>query len=103
MNDAFMNALTDLMSELSLFEERFKEQLKEKKEGLDWALILISDHNASNSRLRSLWSWLQHNVLRLLLRVLLQPEVPEVPLGNPQSPVLQALHSQGEPDGRKVN
>ena len=34
-NDAFMNALTDLMSELSLFEERFKEQLKEKKEGLD--------------------------------------------------------------------
>ena len=33
--DAFMNALTDLMSELSLFEERFKEQLKEKKEGLD--------------------------------------------------------------------
>ena len=33
--DAFMNALTDLMSELSLFEERFKEQLKEKREGMD--------------------------------------------------------------------
>lgn len=81
-NDAFMNALTDLMSELSLFEERFKEQLKEKKEGLDWALLLISDQNASDSRLCSVWSWLQHNVLRLLLRVLLQPEVPEVPLGN---------------------
>ena len=34
-NDAFMNALTDLMSKLSLFEDRFKEQLKEKEEGLD--------------------------------------------------------------------
>ena len=33
--DAFMNAITDLLSELSLFEERFKEQLKDKKEGLD--------------------------------------------------------------------
>merc|ERR1712029_90823 len=33
--DAFMNALTDLMSELSLFEERFREQIKDKKEGLD--------------------------------------------------------------------
>ena len=33
--DAFMNALTDLQSELSLFEERFREQLKEKKDGLD--------------------------------------------------------------------
>ena len=44
-NDAFMNALTDLMSELSLFEERFKEQLKEKKEGLDQDLSLISDNN----------------------------------------------------------
>ncbi len=31
--DAFMNAITDLMSELSLFEERFKEAIKEKKEG----------------------------------------------------------------------
>ena len=91
------------MSELSLFEERFKEQLKEKKEGLDWALLLISDQNASDSRLRSVWSWLQHNVLRLLLRVILQPEVPEVPLGNTQSPVLQALHSQGESNSRKVN
>ena len=30
-----MNALTDLMSELSLFEERFREQMKDKKEGLD--------------------------------------------------------------------
>ena len=34
-NDAFINAITDLLSELSLFEERFKEQLKEKKEGLE--------------------------------------------------------------------
>ena len=42
-NDAFMNALTDLMSKLSLFEDRFKEQLKEKKEGLDWTWWLISE------------------------------------------------------------
>ena len=34
-NDAFINAITDLLSELSLFEERFKEQLKDKKEGLE--------------------------------------------------------------------
>lgn len=33
--DAFMNAITDIISELSLFEERFKEALKEKKEGGD--------------------------------------------------------------------
>ena len=33
--EAFMNAITDLMSELSLFEERFKEAYKEKKEGGD--------------------------------------------------------------------
>ena len=33
--DAFLNCLTDLLAELSLFEERFREQLKEKKEGLD--------------------------------------------------------------------
>lgn len=33
--DAFMNAITDVISELSLFEERFKEALKEKKEGVD--------------------------------------------------------------------
>jgi len=30
-----MNAITDLIAELSLFEERFKEAIKEKKEGLD--------------------------------------------------------------------
>lgn len=30
-----MNALTDLISELSLFEERFKDQMKEKREGFD--------------------------------------------------------------------
>ena len=41
--DAFMNALTDLMSELSLFEERFKEQLKEKREGMDWSVLYFSD------------------------------------------------------------
>lgn len=35
--EAFMNAITDVISELSLFEERFKEALKEKKEGGDWA------------------------------------------------------------------
>eukprot|EP00090_Calanus_glacialis_P043814 TRINITY_DN77688_c0_g1_i1.p1 TRINITY_DN77688_c0_g1~~TRINITY_DN77688_c0_g1_i1.p1 ORF type:complete len:118 (-),score=31.89 TRINITY_DN77688_c0_g1_i1:80-433(-) len=34
-NDAFINAITDLLSELSLLEERFKEQLKDKKEGLE--------------------------------------------------------------------
>ncbi|XP_046389942.1 DNA-directed RNA polymerase II subunit RPB11 [Ischnura elegans] len=33
--DALMNAITDLIAELSLFEERFKEAIKEKKEGLD--------------------------------------------------------------------
>ncbi|XP_031626320.1 DNA-directed RNA polymerase II subunit RPB11 [Sitodiplosis mosellana] len=33
--EAFMNAITDIISELSLFEERFKEALKEKKEGGD--------------------------------------------------------------------
>lgn len=31
--DAYMNAITDLMSELSLFEERFKDAIKEKKDG----------------------------------------------------------------------
>ena len=34
-NDALMNAVTDLISELSLFEERFREGLKDKMEGLD--------------------------------------------------------------------
>ena len=34
-NDALMNAITDLISELSLFEERFKEGLKDKQDGLD--------------------------------------------------------------------
>lgn len=33
--DAFSSAITDLMSELSLFEERFKDAIKEKKEGTD--------------------------------------------------------------------
>lgn len=33
--DAFMNAITDLMAELSLFEERFKDAIKEKREGAD--------------------------------------------------------------------
>ncbi|XP_050540261.1 DNA-directed RNA polymerase II subunit RPB11 [Daktulosphaira vitifoliae] len=33
--DALTNAITDLLAELSLFEERFKEALREKKEGLD--------------------------------------------------------------------
>ena len=33
--DAFMNALTDLLSELSLFEERFKEGLRDRIEGRD--------------------------------------------------------------------
>jgi len=31
--DALMNAITDLISELSLFEESFKESLREKQEG----------------------------------------------------------------------
>ncbi|XP_011708203.1 PREDICTED: DNA-directed RNA polymerase II subunit RPB11 [Wasmannia auropunctata] len=34
-HEAFMHAITDLIAELSLFEERFKEAIKEKKEGLD--------------------------------------------------------------------
>ncbi|CAO1327863.1 unnamed protein product [Diamesa serratosioi] len=33
--DAYMNAITDLMSELSLFDERFREAIKEKKEGIE--------------------------------------------------------------------
>uniref|UniRef100_A0A646QF54 DNA-directed RNA polymerase II subunit RPB11 n=1 Tax=Hemiscolopendra marginata TaxID=943146 RepID=A0A646QF54_9MYRI len=33
--EAFTNAITDLISELSLLEERFKEAVREKKEGLD--------------------------------------------------------------------
>ncbi|CAG9760956.1 unnamed protein product [Ceutorhynchus assimilis] len=33
--DALMHAITDLISELSLFEERFKEAVKERKEGLE--------------------------------------------------------------------
>lgn len=33
--DAYMNAITDLMSELSLFEERFKDAIKDKKEGIE--------------------------------------------------------------------
>ncbi len=31
--EALMNAITDLISELSLFEERFKEAVREKQEG----------------------------------------------------------------------
>merc|ERR1712130_42659 len=31
--DAFTNAITDLLSELSLLEERFKQQMKEYQEG----------------------------------------------------------------------
>ncbi|CAK9290493.1 unnamed protein product [Gordionus sp. m RMFG-2023] len=33
--DAFTNAITDLVSELSLMEERFKEAIKEKQEGYE--------------------------------------------------------------------
>lgn len=33
--EAFTNAITDLISELSLLEERFKEAVKGKQEGLD--------------------------------------------------------------------
>lgn len=33
--EAFMNAITDVISELSLFEERFRDALKEKKDGVD--------------------------------------------------------------------
>lgn len=33
--DALMNAITDIMSELSLIEERFREARKEKNEGYD--------------------------------------------------------------------
>ncbi|XP_055681112.1 DNA-directed RNA polymerase II subunit RPB11 [Lutzomyia longipalpis] len=34
-HEAFTNAITDLMSELSLFEERFKDAIKDKKDGGD--------------------------------------------------------------------
>ncbi|XP_042904194.1 DNA-directed RNA polymerase II subunit RPB11-a [Parasteatoda tepidariorum] len=33
--EAFTNAITDLISELSLLEERFKEAVREKQEGID--------------------------------------------------------------------
>lgn len=33
--EAFTNAITDLISELSLLEERFREAVREKQEGLD--------------------------------------------------------------------
>ncbi|XP_028399035.1 DNA-directed RNA polymerase II subunit RPB11-a-like [Dendronephthya gigantea] len=33
--EAFTNAITDLISEVSLLEERFKAAIKEKKEGID--------------------------------------------------------------------
>lgn len=33
--EAFTNAITDLASEISLLEERFKEAVREKQEGLD--------------------------------------------------------------------
>jgi DNA-directed RNA polymerase II subunit RPB11 len=33
--DALMNAITDLISELSLFEERFKDAVRDKQEGND--------------------------------------------------------------------
>jgi DNA-directed RNA polymerase II subunit RPB11 len=33
--DALRNAITDLLSELSLFEERFKEAVREKQEGFE--------------------------------------------------------------------
>ena len=35
LKEALMNAITDLISELSLFEERFKEAVREKQEGFD--------------------------------------------------------------------
>nr|CAG4652352.1 EOG090X0L4K [Triops cancriformis] len=34
-HDAMMHAITDLISELSLLEERFKEAVRERKEGQD--------------------------------------------------------------------
>ncbi|OXA46561.1 DNA-directed RNA polymerase II subunit RPB11 [Folsomia candida] len=33
--DALKNAITDLISELSLLEERFRDAIKEKQEGID--------------------------------------------------------------------
>ncbi|XP_057372718.1 DNA-directed RNA polymerase II subunit RPB11-like isoform X2 [Daphnia carinata] len=33
--DALMNAITDLISELSLLEERFRDAVREKREGLE--------------------------------------------------------------------
>ena len=33
--DALRNAITDLISELSLFEERFKEAVRDKQEGFE--------------------------------------------------------------------
>nr|CAG4645972.1 EOG090X0L4K [Lynceus sp. MCZ IZ 141354] len=34
-HEALMNAITDLLSELSLLEERFRDAVRERKEGLD--------------------------------------------------------------------
>ncbi|KAF0769282.1 DNA-directed RNA polymerase II subunit RPB11-like [Aphis craccivora] len=47
--DALTNSLTDLITELSLFEERFKNALKQKKyEGLNkvWMKFWMNDHNS---------------------------------------------------------
>lgn len=34
--EAFTNAITDLISELSLLEERFRVAIKDKQEGIEW-------------------------------------------------------------------
>ena len=81
-NDALMNAITDLISELSLFEvtpndwsknililfqERFREGLKDKQDGIDWEshrrgiLHLAATH--FTSRL-----WNKHILFRILNR-----------------------------------
>lgn len=38
LQEAFTNAITDLISELSLLEERFRVAIKEKQEGIEWHL-----------------------------------------------------------------
>lgn len=35
--EAFTNAITDLISEISLLEERFKVAVREKQQGIEWA------------------------------------------------------------------
>lgn len=68
--EAFTNAITDLISEISLLEERFKVAVREKHEGIEWspglklALAVILNLFESGNNKSELW--LNHGGNRLL-------------------------------------